>query len=471
MSAHLPVLASARLARRLVLLFLAAIAPATVACGETEPAAAVDTPAWRAGVATVVITPSEPMWMAGYYSRTAPSDGVVTDLKAKALAVEDATGRRAVIVTADIISIPRLLREAVCQAAAERFQLDPASLLLNCSHTHCGPVIQDDLELSVMYQLPPDHRQRIESYFVELRDKLVSLIGQALDGLQPARLGYSHARCGFAMNRRLPTPDGPQNSPYPDGPVDHDVPVLRVDTPDDKLLAVVFGYACHNTTTGIQQFNADYAGYAQQAIEAAHPGTTALFVEGCGGDQNPYPRGQIEWAQKHGQSLANAVEAALLPEPRVVRGPLSCALEQVELRFVPVTRGDLLTRLESNDGYEQRAAAALLREAEQTGRIRESYDYPIQVLRFGDDLTLVALAGEVVVEYSLRLKRELPGTPLWVAGYSNDVFAYIPTEQVLSEGGYEGLTSMRFTALPGPFLPGIEDQIVGKVKELVEAPR
>ena len=282
------------------------------------------------------------------------------------------------------------------------------------------------------------------------------------------------------MNRRLPTKDGYQNSPYPDGPVDHDVPVLRVETLDGRLFAVAFGYACHNTSTGIQQFNADYAGFAQTEIEKSHPGVTALFVMGCGGDQNPYPRGQIEWAQAHGRSLANAVEAALLPAPRPVSGPLRAALSHVELPFEPVTKEELQERLKVKDSYEQRAAEAVLREAETLGKIRDSYSYPIQVLQFGGDLTLVALAGKVVVDYSLRLKLELADmtrgqavdgageSAIWICAYSNDVFAYIPSRRVRREGGYEASTAMRFTALPGPFQPGIEELIVGEVRSLAK---
>lgn len=313
---------------------------------------------WKVGIATVNITPRESMWMAGYASRTKPSDGVLTELRAKALAIEDAAGTRAVIVTTDLISIPRMLREQVSGVVAEKFKLDPAGLLLNCSHTHCSPVVKDDLELSVMYRLELEQRKRVEGYFVELRDKLVAAIGAAIAELKPAKLGYSHARCGFAMNRRLPVKGEFQNSPYPNGPVDQDVPVLRVESPDGKLLAVAFGYACHNTTTALQQFNADYAGYAQLEIEKQHPGVTALFVMGCGGDQNPYPRGKIEWAMTHGNSLAAAVEAALLPEPQPLRGPLKVGWEAIDLEFAPVTRNDLLKRLESKDVYEQRGGGA-----------------------------------------------------------------------------------------------------------------
>ncbi len=423
---------------------------------------------WKAGVATVAVTPSQSMWMAGYASRAKPSEGVLSELYAKALALEDHAGTRAVVVTMDLISIPRALRLQVVKEVETKYKLDPAGVLLNCSHTHCSPVVRDDLEMSVMYPLEPEQRRRVETYFPELRDKLIGVIGAALENLQPAKLSFSHARCGFAMNRRLPTKNGFQNSPYPDGPVDHDVPVLRVESPDGKLRAVAFGYACHNTTTALMQFNADYAGFAQTAIEKAHPGVTALFVMGCGGDQNPYPRGQIEWATTHGNSLAAAVEAALLPEPKPIRGPLKFDLEEIDLPFVPVTRDELLSRRESKDGYEQRRSTALLQDLDTKGRVRESYPYPIQVLQFGGDMTIVTLGGEVVIDYSLRLKRELGDGPIWVAGYSNDVMAYIPSERVLGEGGYEGGGAMRYSNLPNPWRPGIEDRIVKTVLELTE---
>lgn len=442
---------------------------AILACcaAATDPAnlIAAEATSWKAGVATVAITPAEPMWMAGYASRTKPSEGVLSELHAKALVVEDQHGNRAVIVTTDLISIPRPLRQQVAKEIEARHKLNPAGLLMNCSHTHCSPVVRDDLEMSVMYPLDAEQRRRVEAYFVELRDKLIGVIGLALEDLKPAQLSYSHARCSVAMNRRLPTKDGFQNSPYPDGPVDHDVPVLRVESPDGKLRAIVFGYACHNTTTALMQFNADYAGFAQTELEKAHPGATALFVMGCGGDQNPYPRGQIEWAMTHGKTLATAVEAALLPQAKPLQGPLKFEFAEVELPFEPVSREDLLARLDSEDPYEKRRALALVAE-DKNGGIRTSYPYPLQVMQFGDQLTLVALGGEVVIDYALRIKRELPGSAVWVAGYSNDVMAYIPSERVLKEGGYEGAGAMRYTNLPGNWQPGLEDKIVESLRDM-----
>lgn len=446
-------------------------APAVLLCGlalaHPAPARA---DGWKAGAASVVITPEGPLWMAGYAARNKPSEGKVQDLFAKALALEDEAGTRLVFVTLDLVGIPRPLRDAVARRVQEAHGLPPAALLVNASHTHCGPVVRSGG--SVSYDLAPAEAERVDRYVAELENRLVSVVGKALAGLQPARLGYSHARAGFAMNRRLPTDKSYQNSPYPDGPVDHDVPVLRVDGTDGKLRAVLFGYACHNTTLSFYQFCGDYAGYAQEYLQEAHPGTTALFLMGCGGDQNPYPRGRLEQAQQHGRALANAVEAALLPAPAPVRGPLRVVLEEVTLDFVAPGGRDALLRLkESTDPRDRKRATWFLEELEKTGRIRSTYDYPVQVVQLGKDLTLVALAGEVVVDYALRLKRELPGGRLWVAGYSNDVFGYVPSLRVLREGGYEGGDAMRYTRLPGPFAPSVEERIVGKVQALVKQAR
>lgn len=424
-------------------------------------------PTWKAGAAAVLVTPQEPTWMAGYASRNKPSEGKFQDLYAKSLVLEDQDGRRLAIVTLDLISVPRPMRDWLATQSQAKYKLPPESLLINASHTHSGPVVRSGKSF---YELSPDQQQRVDKYAAGLHQKLLDLIGRAIADLGPARLGYSHARAGFAMNRRLPTPKGYQNSPYPDGPVDHDVPVLRIERPDGKLRAVLFGYACHNTTLGLYQFSGDYAGYAQQYLEEAHPGTTALFMIGCGADQNPYPRSKLELAQQHGRTLALAVEAALLPQARPILGSVRSAIREVELEFAPPPPREELARLEQKGNkYEQRHAKMLREELEKNGKVRSSYAALVQVVRLGDDLLLVAMPGETVVDYSLRLKRELAGPAVWVAGYSNDVFGYVPSLRVLKEGGYEGGGAMIYSSLPGPFAPSIEDRLIAAVREMAKA--
>ena len=476
-------------------LLLLGLIAAGVACsrGKAAPPDPIEPPppSWKAGVAAVAITPTEPMWMAGYAARNKPSEGKVHDLYAKALALEDASGVRLVIVTLDLIGITRSFREQVAGDLAKRYGLAPEALLINASHTHCGPEIR--ATKAELYGLAPDRVRQCEQYLDGLRAKLVDLVGQALDDLAPARLSYSRARAGFAMNRRLATEQGVLNRPNPDGPVDHDVPVLRVDAPDGQLRAVVFGYACHNTTLSFYEFCGDYAGFAQRYVEEEHRGAAALFLAGCGGDQNPQPRGRVDWArqkrprkptddvpyqsprdsldhaQQHGRALANAVETALIAYPRVVDGPLRLALDEVALEFEPApTREQLEQAAKSSNEHERRRAEVLLAELAREGRLAATYPYLVQVAQFGDDLTLVALAGEAVVDYSLRLKAEPAGAPVWVAAYSNDVFGYVPSRRVLEEGGYEARDAvLYYSALTGAFAPSVEKRIVEKVHALI----
>ena len=429
----------------------------------------------KAGVASAAITPAESMWMAGYAARKGPSEGKVHDLWAKALALEDERGKRVVIVTVELIGIPRPTRDWMEKQVEARFKLPPESLLLNASHTHCGPVIRESrysIYGNTVYGLSPEQIEQSNQYVEQLQRRLLRLVGRALDNLAPAHLGYTHARAGFAMNRRSKTETGYRIAPNPDGPVDHDIPVLRVDSPDGKLRAVVFGYACHCTTMSFNNFCGDYAGFAQEYLQQAYPDVTALFIAGCGGDQNPYPRRELEYCKQHGRALANGVETALSSQSKPVRGPIKAVLETVTLEFTePPGREQLREKAKSSDKYDRRHAEVLLDELERTGKIRRTYPYLVQVIRFGDDLTLIALAGEVVVDYSLRLKAEIAGPAVWVAGYSNDVFGYVPSLRVLQEGGYEGGGAMRYTNLPGPFAPSVENRIVDKVHKMVDKAR
>ena len=392
--------------------------PAFCARGGEPPAP--QTPEWKAGAASAVITPQRPLPMAGYAGRKAPAEGTEQDLFAKALAVEDRDGNRVVIVTLDLIGVIERLRATVAEQVQQKYQIPPHALLMNASHTHCGPAYG---------------RDEAKDYFDSLASTLVELVGKSLDRLEPASLAYCHARCGFAMNRRTPTENGYRNHPNPDGPVDHTVPVLRVAGLNGELRAVLFGYSCHNTTMGFLRWLGDYAGYAQECFEKDHPGTVAMFLMGCGAYQNPYPRSQLEYAQKHGRSLATAVEAALETGQRAplhqrpLRSPLRCRLETVDLEAAKPDRPD--------------------------------FPYPVQVIRFGNDLSIIALGNEVVVDYALRLKRELAepsGPAIWVAGYSNAYHDYVPSKRILEEGGYEADCC--------PWKPSLEERIVGKVHEL-----
>lgn len=418
----------------------------------------------KIGVGRQVITPEEPMWLAGYAGRSEPSDGKLHDLWAKALAVEDAEGRRAVLVTTDLIGVTTTITEAAAALAEEHLGVPRARFLLTASHTHCGPVVRDSL--LNMYGLDEEQLRRMDAYTARLPELIFAAAQEAMEDLQPGSLHWGIGNAGFAGNRRSYTLSGISNAHNPIGPVDHDVPVLLARDADGAARALLFGYACHNTTLDIQQFNGDYAGFAQLALEEALPGMTAMFVAGCAGDQNPYPRREISLAAQHGQELAQGVLDALEEELAPVRGALRARFEEIALPLsTPPPREALEEDLESSNVYVQRRARHLLQRMEAEGGLPDSHPYPIQVWQFGEDLQITALGGEVVVDYSLRLKHELGRDRQFIIAYANDTPGYIPSLRILREGGYEGEGAMLYYGL-WPWAPAVEETIIAKVHEL-----
>jgi len=436
---------------------------------------------WQAGTARAVITPDGPYWMGGYASRNRPSEGTAQDLYAKALAVQDAGGQRFVIVTLDLLVVTRDIADAVASEVRQRFGLPRSALLLNCSHTHCGPELR--LYREEVHEIPKEYAQNMHDYVASLKQKLIQLVGDSLEGLRPADLMASQSSASFAINRRNNRGEEViaerSRAGMLEGPVDHAVPVLRISDTDGHTFAVLFGYACHNTTLSHFLTGGDYAGRAQAYLEQDHPGVTAMFVAGAGGDQNPWPRRQVHYELQHGRSLADAVNRALSGPQLPVSGALRVALRPAQLEFQPhAARQELLGQLSGDNRYARWKANYILRELDAGRQLPRTYKLPVQAARFGDQLLLVAIGGESVVDYSLRVKRDYasfggetdsPAPPVvWVAGYSNDVFGYLPSLRVLREGGYEGGAHMVYTKFPGPFTETVEERIFAAIHELMK---
>jgi hypothetical protein len=416
---------------------------------------------WKVGLARVKITPEQPVPMAGYAARTKPFEGVLTDLYAKALVLEDRTGRRGVIVTSDLIGFSAAVAEPICERLGKKLGLKREDILLNSSHTHTGPA----LNLKPAAKDSAEALRTVE-YTRRLQDKVVALVEEAAARLESAKLSWGSGLVHFVMNRREFTPNGVILGVNPRGLADRSVPVLRLDAADGTPRAVLFGAATHNTTlvSDYQNISGDYAGVAQSYIEKRYPRAQAMFVLGCAGDSNPYPRGNMDIARKHGTALGEETCRILQGKLRPVRGPLRIAFERVNLPFQSVTRETLQKIAAEKRGARNWGASRLLAMLEKGDKLPTHYACPVTVWQFGNDLTLVGLSGEVVVDYVTMLEKALGPTKLWVAAYCNDVFGYLPSAKVLAEGGYE--TRGLYTPGPGFFAPGAEQVLVQKVREL-----
>jgi hypothetical protein len=426
---------------------------------------------WKAGVAKLVITPKDFLWMSGYAARTKPAEGKVHELWAKALALEAPDGQRCLLVTMDLVGIDRELAKAVCDQIEKRHKLPRSAILLSVSHTHCGPVVGKNLR--PMYFLDEGQKKLVDDYTRELQTKLVRVAEEALKDLKPAYLARGNGLVTFATNRRNnKEPDVPKLREHGQlkGPVDHDVPVLSVRDADGKVRAIVFGYACHATVLSFYEWCGDYPGFAQIELEKRYPGAVALFWQGCGGDQNPLPRRTVELAEEYGRQLAQGVESVMKAPMSPVAPLLKMAFDEIDLPLADLpSRETLIKDAASKDRFVASRARLLLKQIADQGSLRRTYPYPVQAWQLGTDLTWVALGGEVVVDYSLRLKKELG--PVWVTGYANDVMAYIPSLRVLKEGGYEGGGAMVYYGLPAVWSPRVEEMIVAAVHDQVKAVR
>ena len=423
---------------------------------------------WKIGVSKVVITPEVPLWMAGYASRTKPAEGKLTELFAKCVLLEDADGRRAALVTLDLVGIDREFAADVCRAIEKQHQLPRAAVMLSTSHTHSGPVATKVLRPMYELVLSEEEQRKVDRYTRSLGEKIVQSVGEAIASLAPGTLLYSEAVATFAVNRRTNVEaEVPrlQASKSIQGPSDHRVPVILARGSDGATRAILLGYACHATTLSGYEWCADYPGFACELLEKEHPGAVALFWAGCGADQNPLPRRTVELARSYGAQLAAATSEALAKQQRVIQPQLSASYRTIDLGLTDLpTREMLEAALRGTNKYEQARAKSLLAILERGEPLPSTYPYPVQTWKLGNEVTWVALGGEVVVDYALRIAKEQPEKTLLITGYANDVMAYIPSLRVLKEGGYEGGGAMVYYGLPGRWADDVEEKIIAEVR-------
>lgn len=447
-------------------LFLAAM---SIAGPMLSSSSRAQEPPWKVGLASVRITPDEPVRMSGYASRKEPSSGVASDLFAKALALEDNSRRRGVIVTTDLIGFRASIAEPTCALIMEKTGLQRNQILINSSHTHTGPTLGLD---AAELDFPEDHARATLRYTKGLQKKIVQIVVDAFEQLEPARLSRGVGVVSFVMNRREFTDRGVILGFNPRGHVDRSAPVLRIDSLDGELRGVLFGAACHNTTLGGKHFaiSGDFAGYAQAVIEREHAGVQAMFMQGCAGDANPFPRGEEAIARKHGAVLGQEVLRVLKTKLAPVRGPLKMLHQSVALPLQSrLTKADIERLGQGRGGWRSFVADGMLEALQRDGKLPDSYSTPIALWQFGEDLTLVGLSGEVVVDYVTLLEDALGPRRLWIAAYCNDVYGYLPSARVLKQGGYEtrGLYYGGF----GLFSPKAQDVLVEQVKQMAATAR
>ena len=412
------------------------------------------------------------MWMAGYAARTKPSEGAVHDLWAKALALEDPAGQRAILITLDICGIDRELSNRVRDTLKSRHGLDRDRIVLACSHTHSGPVVGTNL--LTMYKIDADQHGGSPIMRNSWWGPSSPRAGQAIDRLEESQLAWGTGRCDFAVNRRAN-----KEAEVPElrrqlalqGPVDHDVPVLKVTGAQRRACS-----RSSSVTPAIARSSISTSSVAttlalpRSTSRKRHPGAQAMFVAGCGGDQNPIPRRALDLAVGYGKQLADSVEEALRGPLKTIDGPIATGYEEIALAFAASADQRADRARHQVEQFLHRQPGQAPPPDDRRGRAGSSRRIliPVEVWRLGG-LTWVFLGGEVVVDYSLRIKRNLGSSHTWVSAYCNDVMAYIPSRRVLKEGGYEGGGAMVYYGQPAVWSDEVEEAIIAAVARRLQA--
>ena len=437
-----------RLLLSVLLLFLAAL-----------PSLAARETFYPVGAAQVDITPDCPIWLNGYAARQNESEGIDQHIFAQALAIGGGKKSLTILLTVDNVGVPASVRDEVAARLAKKTGLRNERFALCSTHAHTAPMLTGSIPNIFGAALPPDQQGRVERYTRELTDKLEQAALTALQDRRSATLAWGQTKTGFAANRRTKG-----------GPADHDLPVLVAREKSGQIRALLASYACHCTTLGAtpNHICGDWAGYARERLERDHPGAIVLVALGCGGDANPQPRGNLELAKQHGDAISTAVNDLLQQPLTPLRQKLACRAKPITLPFDALpTREEWLARAQSTNQYIAYHAKKNLARLDRGEKLPTELPYLVQSWNFGDNLAMVFLPGEVVVDYSLRLKKEFEASRLWVNAYANDVPCYIPSKRIWREGGYEGGDAMIYYDRPTRLAEGTEDQIVSIVHELL----
>jgi hypothetical protein len=407
------------------------------------------------------------------YSRSVPTDGSVDSrLHVRALALQYHQQPVHILISIDSIGLPVAMTSDIANKLQAELQIAREQIVFCNTHTHSGPHLFEYYVFGFMMGYSESDGRIANDYRNRLRDWIVQAAKQAVAGLRPASVSHTQGTVGFAAHRGLKLKDtDPDFVPDLSGPVDHALPLLCLKNEDNQIVALVFNYACHCTTLDSEynKINSDWAGAATDQLELDFPGSVALCTIGCGGDCDPEPRGSLQLINQHARSIATEVKRLVQKPMTMVGQPIASRYEHADLAFELPTVSQLKARQSPGKFFLLSGSHAyrMLELLKRGGKLPATYHAPIQTWNFGNQLTMVFLSGEVVVDYALRLKKELADPNLWVTAYANDVFGFIDSERMRPERGNQYRESPEYFNQPGPWASGTEDRLINRVKELI----
>ncbi|MCZ2342735.1 MAG: hypothetical protein LC104_13235 [Bacteroidales bacterium] len=381
-----------------------------------KPAGTVD-----AGVASVDITPTESVLLAGSPARL-KSSSVGTRLFVRALVLSTG-GTKIAIVTLDTLKYPvepaRRARQQI-----EKITGIPASNVIICaSHTHRGP-------------LWPYYKDQLVTPIAEA-------VARAARQLTPCQLGIAKGKVADVSQCRRVRKDGqawnrwllplPEREKYPaEGPFDPECEILAVIGRDQKYKAIVYNFACHATNTRDLVISADYPGDVQQYIQKhLSPEVATLFLTGACGDVNPVPAAQGGvFGEKLGAEIIRCLgQLKPIANPTLTIHNHEIAMPGREHPELP--ERDIAIKWPQQLEHYKKAFHAMQKRA------KPHYPFPLTGIRIGDDFAIVSNPAELFCEIGMSIKKQSPFPHTMTVEQTNGAHGYVPTAKAFQGGSYE----------------------------------
>lgn len=432
------------------------------------------------------VTPPVGTFLNGFGARDKPSEGVDDPIFVRVLGLEDDQGERAVFVTADILWFHRDMSFRIKARAEREYGVKSAAVVLNASHTHCGPVLAQN-PVYPHWPVNPD-------YVLSFEESILEGIRAVFAGLQPARIKVGVMQSHFGINRRLRHPDGKVDNnilPNKDGYYDPDLPVIAVyDQDKPALRGLFYSYACHPSEKGGGNFSANFPGAIARALKKKYGSQIAtLFAQGAGGDIKPrfideqgkrFVAASVAQVEELGQKIANEIIAHVAsPAMREIKLAIHAAEREFEIPYdlKRMYRADEF--LEWSYFHDQcrygmpvmcRMWAHKMYEDIRTNSVKKADAMHVAMIALSKDVQIITLSGETVAEIGKALKAMFANKTTLFFGYCTYVGAYIPVARMLAEGGYESERCVAEYMMSAPFVPEIDAIIKDAVLSL-ESPR
>ncbi len=388
--------------------------------------------AFRAGAATVDITPDKPQWLHGYGPRQ--SDGVHDRIYHRIVAMDD--GRTLFfLVSTDICTISPAFYDATCRKLEKEAGIKAEQVWWAATHTHAAPEVGTSHVAKLFTKVLGDrysHEPNAE-YSARVQDRLIEGIKQARSRLEPARLGVGTGTSMANINRRGKNAAGKSILGVdPEGPVDRQIGLIRLDRPDGSTLALVANYAIHGTVLGARNrlISGDVTGVVAKYVESKL-GAPLLFVNGAQGNVAPIYSVQADFESSHITEFNALLGNKILDANRSIRATTS-----------GVTLGIGKTIVET----PLRPGLDWPDEMADYGRTRDDgvklVRIPICSLTINTDTVLWAAPLELFCEIAMRIRSQSPFPNTFYFGITNGTLLYLPTRQAYAEGGYEPAVSL-----------------------------